>query len=1411
MARKKAKKGSCLYVPNVPGTDEASEMFLKLDDLTKYRPVTTYLYGMYVHSNVPTLMDRRGYARNAQGQHKAEDVFRFLKGKEFIDTSVFKIKKVAEANGFMSGDNFVDFKDGKVALQKAKAFNDSSIGHVAYVVKNGDNYNVILDNRNSRTLQRKIDTDKALLQWQTLESYLTSRGIDTASLTQYISNIYNPTNIQNFVQNIRALSFVDNKILSKEDILALLLINPNSRYVQSVMSRGWGNYEETATKIFDYLNDPATPSGLNSFLDNLLTDTKQLKDVDRVKLIDELNNAVLSFEISDDTVSLQDVINDLNKKYTLDPTIVIRKVKEIEKISDAVADAVVSLERQIRTIEREKGPTQQTETLKGIKDKLMLELEKAQYAGGLVDFIKTGYNYLTRVNTILDSISQTGTDLEYAIRIADAVSTASSLFDSYYPIVKALSNADALLNDLASSKIADLKSEARDIRDAFDNQNKKVIALRKEAMIAVGKNFLGESNLTYSKDLVNIINMGEADATLVDYLFAVGRISNPVASSMGAIIRDAQTERDKKLLDIRNQIAQANHKLFSSGHKDTLFMYDEDSGDIASPYDWKTFRKERAKEAAKLKKLGIYPGSLEFKLEMDAWEDTNMQEIEVDHINHRFEKVPVFMNIDFDAGWTQAQKEYYSTMMELKGQIGTLLPAYAQHQYLPPQRRTDFVELIKEGINGNKSFETVVRTILKNWNIFKLKKDDTRFYVNGLIHIDGDDYSSTYGAYDDTVLKQIPVFYINKVSKDELMHDFSGALQSLASTALNYNAMNRIKNIIEVMCDYVDDNSVSATVKGGKAAEVVNNEDVAILRRLSKEAKNSNLSTLMHAFAMKQIYGMEIRPAESEWQEKSRVILSNLIGYTSFKGLALNVKGAFTNRMVGVVQTLIKAAGGRFFNLGDWLKAEAILTGEVGLPFVGAIAGGVAGTIFGGIPASFGAAAAGFAVGTGLGVKGLSNKMMDILTNNKTSKDTLIADFFDATQANYSQLSHERYHGTILGKIYGSLNPMFMYERGEYWIHMLNVYSILMHEKVVQYNPDTKERKEVSLYSVLTRSDKVNGNRTLVVKDNVFKLTGEKLTIDDPYFDEVKRRMRYVNQQCHGSMNKEDKGAIHQYMMGKLAMNFRQWMVEHYSRRYRGLHWDESLRDPNMTNFYNKTKVKLDGKRVPLIKALDKVDSGIGDGSFTLQIKAGAETLEGEILTDDIIEELLDKFNEDTGWTRGFYVEGIKTVGVLLKDYRRLLTDTAVVWNNLNESQKESVRELLGELLAWGALAGLQWAFGDPDEHKGEFFYRLWLYILKRTLFDQKASMPLGAITEATTIMQNPFASVRTMQGLLYPITGAISGDWKKTLQSGRYKGWNKYLRNLIKYTMPFYHQVDQLLHIGDEQYAFAVFDNTIR
>lgn len=59
----------------------------------------------------------------------------------------------------------------------------------------------------------------------------------------------------------------------------------------------------------------------------------------------------------------------------------------------------------------------------------------------------------------------------------------------------------------------------------------------------------------------------------------------------------------------------------------------------------------------------------------------------------------------------------------------------------------------------------------------------------------------------------------------------------------------------------------------------------------------------------------------------------------------------------------------------------------------------------------------------------------------------------------------------------------------------------------------------------------------------------------------MKKRISYTNKSLHGAYNAEDKGFLHRYALGRLILNFRQWMPAHYSRRFNKRYYDAELQE----------------------------------------------------------------------------------------------------------------------------------------------------------------------------------------------------------------------------------------------------------
>ena len=131
-------------------------------------------------------------------------------------------------------------------------------------------------------------------------------------------------------------------------------------------------------------------------------------------------------------------------------------------------------------------------------------------------------------------------------------------------------------------------------------------------------------------------------------------------------------------------------------------------------------------------------------------------------------------------------------------------------------------------------------------------------------------------------------------------------------------------------------------------------------------------------------------------------------------------------------------------------------------------------------------------------------------------------------------------------------------------------------------------------------------------------------------------------------MNTEDKGLIHQKLWGRAVMNFRQWMVEHYSRRFRKSHYDATLGEDREGYWVSWAKL---------------------------------------VANEDVREK----------WKEGNKKDAIVQ---FMTDYMTFVLRGQAQWDNLTEAQKYNVKRVHSEMMMFVALLGLSFALGESDEHK---------------------------------------------------------------------------------------------------------------
>lgn len=1331
-------KDTCIWIPEVTIPNkgvEPSRLFKDLVDKKGFhysRKLATYIYATYLYSNIEKQMeetkDNEGkskYVKNRQGQFNAKDVVEFLNINDFIEeVNNLQDEEVRLGAIEHKGGSKVTFTDAEEVLNKVNDFNNSHKGLVAAVNEHtsseGDTtYTIDVYEKNPTTMVYPTRTRERLKAWEIYKQVLNHDDIDITNVPRELKGIFNANNIH-LDDQLRNLTLLENKNMYKKDVLTLLYLNKDLPKVKNLVNI-FGSIEDIAN-VVDDLNHGV--NNITSEQKHLITMAlnlakKRLLDINLEGLKKQIDDLIGNERNESPEEQLQQRIHELDKKWHIGINEVNDTVNEIKSLSDANKAAIHQLKRKIDEIKKEKGMAEEGKQLEKLYNKLINELNIKHYYSGIIDYLSLASKEIVSINDKLKDIPQSGSSTENIVKTASILRNIKSLRDQYYPIVKALAVDTVTMEEVESQIDKDnIQNQARDLVRLFESKDQVINDLTKDLVRSCFR-IMSEGKISEAeiKDALEgpIKDVGWLDR----FLYSIGTSNNIIANTMGKIMRNAERNRDSKLTEFETKVSRATDKLYKAGYKNTKFMY-EDQRHIVSDINWGKYEKAKNDKKKSLMKRGLKDFDLQEA--MEEWEDSNTEDRVVDKKTGRTEKVPnkqYRKDVDFQRDWSPEQKEYYDTVMQYKGEVESMYPSYAQNLYLPPQIRRNFGDTVVDATTQGKGIKEGSKEIGKAiWNKlanpFIIREDDTTYAENGIVN--GEETQLVKGDYDNTPKKEIPIYFQRLVKQGELMRDFSSALLHLASSAYNYSAMNEIKDTVETLRDFVT--SKEPISDNPKAEVTVDRQIMRMTKLLYKWGKQNNVSTMMNSFIDQHIYGIKRNTEEVEKHRWLTKLVDTTISYTSFKGLVTNLPGAFANGTMGVFQILVDACSGEFFNFTDILKSSLKLFGKKGIP----------------------------------------GDILDLLSNNTNSKAGLLQKKFNPMQESYENIKGRRYYNTIFRRLLSKDFSYIGYESGEYLIHLIPMYAILENQKV------RLNGKEIPLYDAYDVK-KENGNSELVLKDGVTDLDGNPIT--NTFEQKIKGRIEYANHSMHGAMNEEDRGLIHQYMFGRLAINFKQWMVGHYSRRFRGRHMEESLGEYR-------------------------------EGYYTS------------------VRKMLINNNTKDAWKAGHTLESASIFGkdlavfLLGKDLFSFMSRASVQWDNLSEMQRYNIKRARAEICMLMALIGLEFALGDPDKHKGDYWRRWWIYQTKRMITETKASVPsVEMLGNALTVLNSPMAGINTLNALLYPFYGISNGDLGEKIQSGPHKGEDKYIRNITKYTLPFFKDWERLQTLDSDDSIFKVFEGS--
>lgn len=1122
---KRGNNDSCELYP-IMEDGKPSQLYKDLSKIIKDRSLLNYIYAYYLQQEVGAEMDSLGKVRNKQGQHSAEDVKEFFNISKLINQSTDNnIVNARISLGAVDDNGNTKYYDTATEiLEICKEFNNDNNALVASVIKQGDKFQIIVDKRTSNTQIRIAQVEEQLKLWETAKQAFNVSNIDLEALSTHpeLSGLVNPISLNNFLEYLKVLPTNPNTLLYKRDILLLLKLNPNLIGVNRLVAK-YGNYEEAADMIYRAFREKDLVSAQTlGLMSTTLDACKRLNNLNVTSIINQLEEESDFYRSDNLSYSIQNSIEELDRKYGLEKRIINSNKKEINTLEEAAAAAAITLRRKLHKLESTEGITDRTKFLSSNINTIIKEIEKNKYYTGCLSFLKEALDTIEELNEVANmvvslEVGKDGNALEVSQKRARLITEVKNSKEAYMDIIKALSNMNRIVSeeDISEEDKLKIQEEAKKILDLYEALESKAKPLRQHSLIDILSEIHGE-DLDNGEAIANTVAMAEEDASIFDVLQSIGSTTSVTINSLGKIIRDQEDRRNTIFNDIKRRIQNAERELRKAGFSNK-FMYD-DNGYIISPYDWNAYKKNKNEAIAEFKRNGIK--GIELKLAIQNWEEQHTQEIIVDEKNGRTERVPIYMkNVDNNRYYHMhpAQEKYYKTMMQIKGEMGSLVPSYAQKQFLPPQKRRSFLDAIFN--NQQKGIINTVKDVAKAfWSRFQtLWKDheDSEYYnKNGVIM--GEQYGISIGDYDDTPLRQVPIFYVNNIKdQNELLRDFSGALQSWANTCIAYNSMESIRELVEMLGDEIKDIPYAASDnKNTLQAELLERQGVTIFRRLQNWAKRTKTNFLIDSFIQDHVY----RQQNKEFSAKYAPAVRTLLSFTSIKNLSINIEGGIANAVIGQLGNIMEAIGGvgskhNFFNIKDYITAWGMIIGSNTVK--------------------------------------LHTKAIDFITHNQNSFEVLLSDMFDPAGDKFSEESNGRFYSNQLQHILETAkdNVLAIYGLGEYLNYRIVMFSVLNHEKVLLNG------KKIPLWKAFKKVKGENEySSKLELEEGVTLLDGSELT--EEYIHKIRKRIRFANKNIHGAMNDEDKGLIHQFILGKLVMQFKQWMVGFYNKRYARRYWD---------------------------------------------------------------------------------------------------------------------------------------------------------------------------------------------------------------------------------------------------------------
>lgn len=1110
-----------------------------------------------------------------------------MSGGEYTSSSIisaFNLKDVtprtqmadAVDNGFLNPDGSpVMFKSVQDAIASAEKFNSSqsnSIGIVKHydrgfkvdVVKNDtfgraladkQKSDLLLHDRLMNVLQRLgfdislIDTSSYRSRFNPIDAQINSNG-----LLEVISMINSDKGWKDFPEEFSHLIIEG---LQNNPLIGRLSAFMNDDRVAEVLGNSYEQYKRDYHNDKNRLRKEAMGKVLQSYLvgnpivfretqpTTLLARIKNFikkmfGSVTRYDVQKEIDAVNSTFKHISDSVFDDSILDKISRDNIIKGDTLFATQQKIERLESVAEDTISQYVDQLRLLRgRGKRDSLTPEDMKKIRT-LQEHVKKGHYKSAIIQFMKYVYDDIEDTNSKLSQFSGSSATLNTQAQLLRRISDLNSMYMGDNSILNRFVN---IKNENAINDFGLSESDCDEIAEVANELNGELITVHnaeKDIKFSFVKNFLKQywgsdefykkgipgnvdslknitdSNVGNRLSLNYLLNYADRDINIVErMILGMSQSSDIMLALVDHIVRESHNKRDMRLNVYKQRIAMLQKEAEANG-VDTSCVYERDNnGKITGNYkiglDMWRFYNDRRKA-----KEDIYNNTnLSNKqkwLALCKWDSEHMENVTLYSKDDGYggfitknelrPRASIYGNNELDE-LNDSERKYYDELMAIKQELDDMLPESKTKSYNAVQIRKNMFQ----------SLSSPKRMWSRAKDMFIRREDDTDFGANeNETNEFGDKICIIKDANGDA-LNRLPIHFVHRLDNmDDLSLDASACMMAYATSCVDYDEMSRIVDSLEMTRDILNSRMVKQYgSKDGKTKPIkyikrklsgTEYEDWEIPAIGSKRHGDTNIGSMLNTYYEMNVYGHH--------HKSEQKFLDVIKQYNTLLGMGGNLFANASNILGGFNQALIHAAGGAvvgqnresYFNLKDMAVARKKFWNL-------------------------------FVTGT----------LSDGFSANKNSELQILINTFDPLQEFFDKMRRDNYYNSPMQRIMGdSFDNLafFGQNAGEYFMHVTNMLACLEHEKVVL------DGKEVSLMDALNTTDS-NGVKTKTIPEGLKKTDGTDFTYKD--LIAVKNRIRECNRNLLGGYNQLDKGAINYWFLGRMIMQFRQWMPEHYNRR----------------------------------------------------------------------------------------------------------------------------------------------------------------------------------------------------------------------------------------------------------------------